>query len=165
METVFAPLLEAIQANCPTVEKYVLLCSKEEMPETKLKDAISYEEFIDDGDESYEWPELEEDAPVDCVTHQELQAIQRVLYSHKSTLLHAWAGSSANGLGLDKDDSILMVVPMFHVMGWGLPYIGAMNGIKLVLPGMGMDGAALVELIEKEKVTLAFGVPTIWLGF
>ena len=87
-----------------------------------------------------------------------------VLYSHKSTLLHAWAGSSANGLGLSKNDSILMVVPMFHVMGWGLPYIGAMNGIKLVLPGMGMDGASLVELIENENVSLAFGVPTIWLG-
>ena len=67
-------------------------------------------------------------------------------------------------MGLSADDSILMVVPMFHVMGWGLPYIGAMNGIKLVLPGMGMDGAALVELIQKEDVTLAFGVPTIWLG-
>ena len=67
-------------------------------------------------------------------------------------------------MGLSADDSILMVVPMFHVMGWGLPYIGAMNGIKLVLPGMGMDGAALVELIQKENVTLAFGVPTIWLG-
>ena len=77
---------------------------------------------------------------------------------------HAWAGSSANGLGLQKNDSILMVVPMFHVMGWGLPYLAPMNGIKLVLPGMGMDGAALTELIEKESVTLAFGVPTIWLG-
>ena len=69
-----------------------------------------------------------------------------------------------SGLGLQKNDSILMVVPMFHVMGWGLPYLAPMNGIKLVLPGMGMDGAALTELIEKESVTLAFGVPTIWLG-
>ena len=77
--------------------------------------------------------------------------------------MHAWAGSSANGLGFTRSDSILMVEPMFHVIGWGLPYIGAMNGIKLVLPGMGMDGAALVELIQKEQVTLAFGVPTIWL--
>ena len=165
LETVFAPLLEAIQANCPTVEQYVLLCSKEEMPETQLKNAISYEEFIADGNEEYEWPELGEDAPCGlCYTSGTTGNPKGVLYSHKSTLLHAWAGSSANGRGLDKDDSILMVVPMFHVMGWGLPYIGAMNGIKLVLPGMGMDGAALVELIEKEKVTLAFGVPTIWLG-
>tara|TARA_B100000287_G_C20667804_1_gene792315 strand:+ start:406 stop:2019 length:1614 start_codon:yes stop_codon:yes gene_type:complete len=165
VETVFAPLLEAIQENCPTVEQYILLCSKEEMPESKLKNAISYEEFIENGDENYEWPELEEDAPCGlCYTSGTTGNPKGVLYSHKSTLLHAWAGSSANGLGLSADDSILMVVPMFHVMGWGLPYIGAMNGLKLVLPGMGMDGAALVELIEKEKVTLAFGVPTIWLG-
>ena len=165
LETVFAPLLEALQDNCPTVEKYILLCSKEEMPETKLKNVISYEEFIEDGDESYSWPELDEDAPCGlCYTSGTTGNPKGVLYSHKSTLLHTWAGSSANGLGLDKDDSILMVVPMFHVMGWGLPYIGAMNGIKLVLPGMGMDGPALVELIEKEHVTLAFGVPTIWLG-
>ena len=145
LETVFAPLLEAIQANCPTVEQYVLLCSKEEMPETQLKNAISYEEFIADGNEEYEWPELGEDAPCGlCYTSGTTGNPKGVLYSHKSTLLHAWAGSSANGLGLDKDDSILMVVPMFHVMGWGLPYIGAMNGIKLVLPGMGMDGACLL---------------------
>ena len=165
IESVFAPLLEAIQDNCPTVEQYVVLCSKEEMPETKLKNAVSYEEFIEDGDENYQWPTLGEDAPCGlCYTSGTTGNPKGVLYSHKSTLLHAWAGSSANGLGLDKDDSILMVVPMFHVMGWGLPYIGAMNGIKLVLPGMGMDGAALVELIQKEEVTLAFGVPTIWLG-
>ena len=165
VETVFAPLLEAIQDNCPTVEQYVLLCSADEMPETKLKNVISYEEFIEDGDEKYEWPELGEDAPCGlCYTSGTTGNPKGVLYSHKSTLLHTWAGSSANGMGLSADDSILMVVPMFHVMGWGLPYIGAMNGIKLVLPGMGMDGAALVELIQKEDVTLAFGVPTIWLG-
>ena len=165
IESVFAPLLEAIQDNCPTVEQYVILCSKEEMPATKLKNAVSYEEFIEGGDENYQWPTLGEDAPCGlCYTSGTTGNPKGVLYSHKSTLLHAWAGSSANGLGLDKDDSILMVVPMFHVMGWGLPYIGAMNGIKLVLPGMGMDGAALVELIQKEEVTLAFGVPTIWLG-
>ena len=165
LETVFAPLLEAIQDNCPTVEQYILLCGKDEMPETKLKNVISYEEFIADGSESYEWPELAEDAPCGlCYTSGTTGNPKGVLYSHKSTLLHAWAGSSANGLGLSKNDSILMVVPMFHVMGWGLPYIGAMNGIKLVLPGMGMDGASLVELIENENVSLAFGVPTIWLG-
>ena len=165
LEPVFAPLLEAVQDKCPMVEKFVLLCAKEEMPETKLKDAVSYEEFIENGDESYMWPELEEDAPCGlCYTSGTTGNPKGVLYSHKSTLLHAWAGSSANGLGLQKNDSILMVVPMFHVMGWGLPYLAPMNGIKLVLPGMGMDGAALTELIEKESVTLAFGVPTIWLG-
>ena len=164
-ETVFAPLLEAVQDKCPTVEQYVLLCSKEEMPESNLKNAVSYEEFIEKGDENYEWPLLDEDAPCGlCYTSGTTGNPKGVLYSHKSTLLHAWAGSSANGLGFTRSDSILMVVPMFHVMGWGLPYIGAMNGIKLVLPGMGMDGAALVELIQKEQVTLAFGVPTIWLG-
>ena len=165
IEPVFAPLLEAIQDKLPTVEKYVVLCSKEEMQESKLKDAVSYEEFIEDGDEEFVWPDLKDDAPCGlCYTSGTTGNPKGVLYSHQSTLLHAWAGSSANGLGLKKEDSILMVVPMFHVNGWGLPYLAPMNGIKLVLPGMGMDGAALTELIQNENVTFAFGVPTIWLG-
>tara|TARA_B100001057_G_scaffold78576_1_gene73695 strand:+ start:11460 stop:13118 length:1659 start_codon:yes stop_codon:yes gene_type:complete len=165
IEPVFAPLLEAIQDKLPTVEKYVVLCSKEEMQESKLKDAVSYEEFIADGDEEFVWPDLKDDAPCGlCYTSGTTGNPKGVLYSHQSTLLHAWAGSSANGLGLKKEDSILMVVPMFHVNGWGLPYLAPMNGIKLVLPGMGMDGAALTELIQNENVTFAFGVPTIWLG-
>ena len=118
-ETVFAPLLEAVQDKCPTVEQYVLLCSKEEMPESNLKNAVSYEEFIEKGDENYEWPLLDEDAPCGlCYTSGTTGNPKGVLYSHKSTLLHAWAGSSANGLGFTRSDSILMVVPMFHVMGW-----------------------------------------------
>ena len=100
--------------------------------------------------------ELDENAPCGlCYTSGTTGNPKGVLYSHKSTLLHAWAGSSTNGLGLKKDDCILMVVPMFHVNGWGLPYLAPMNGIKLVLPGMGMDGAALTELIQNENVTFA----------
>ena len=85
-----------------------------------------------------------------------------VLYSHKSNIIHAQASLTA--LTIQSDDSILMVVPLFHVLAWGIPYFGAMNGLKLVMPGMQMEGEPLYELIDQEDVTLAFGVPTIWMG-
>ena len=164
-ETVFAPLLEAVQDKCPTVEQYVLFVQKRKCLNQILKMRFPMRNLLKRVMKimsGHYWMRMHH---VVYVIHRVQPVILKgVLYSHKSTLLHAWAGSSANGLGFTRSDSILMVVPMFHVMGWGLPYIGAMNGIKLVLPGMGMDGAALVELIQKEQVTLAFGVPTIWLG-
>ena len=163
VELPFVPILEALQDNLKTVEKYVVLCEVEEMPKTSLKNAISYEEYIEDGDENYKWPNLADDAACAlCYTSGTTGNPKGVLYSHKSNIIHAQASLTA--LTIQSDDSILMVVPLFHVLAWGIPYFGAMNGLKLVMPGMQMEGEPLYELIDQEDVTLAFGVPTIWMG-
>ncbi|HEX7968589.1 MAG TPA: AMP-binding protein, partial [Stellaceae bacterium] len=86
------------------------------------------------------------------------------LYTHRSTVLHSFAVCSANAVAISMRDSILPVVPMFHVNAWGIPYAAAMSGAKLVFPGAKLDGASLYELFEAEKVTLSLGVPTVWLG-
>ena len=163
VELPFVPILEGLQKNLKTVKKYVVLCDKEEMPETSLENAVCYEEYIKDGDEKYVWPNLEDDAACAlCYTSGTTGNPKGVLYSHKSNVLHAQASISA--LTINPDDSILMVVPLFHVLAWGIPYFGPMNGLKLVMPGMQMEGEPLYELIDEEQITLAFGVPTIWMG-
>ena len=163
VELPFVPILEALKDKLSTVEKYIILCEESEMPETQLKNAISYEEYIKDGDENYNWPILDDDAACAlCYTSGTTGNPKGVLYSHKSNVLHAQAALTA--MTIQPDDSILMVVPLFHVLAWGIPYFGPMNGLKLVMPGMQMEGESLYELIDQEEVTLAFGVPTIWMG-
>ena len=85
-------------------------------------------------------------------------------YTHRSTVLHSLAGNQPDGINIAARDTVLPVVPMFHVNAWGVPYIAAAVGCKLVLPGPGLDGESLVKLIDGERVTLALGVPTIWMG-
>ena len=162
-EVPFIPILEGLKDQLPCVEKYIILCDASDMPETALNNAISYEEYINSGDEDYEWPAMDDDAACGlCYTSGTTGNPKGVLYSHKSNILHAQA--SLVGMPIGPDESILMVVPLFHVLAWGIPYYGPMHGSKLVMPGMQMEGEPLYDLIEKEKVTLAFGVPTIWMG-
>ena len=87
-----------------------------------------------------------------------------VLYSHRSTILHTYGGALPDALNCSSRDTILPVVPMFHVNAWGLPYAACMMGAKLVFPGPGLDGKSLYELFEAERVTLSAGVPTVWQG-
>ena len=162
-EVPFIPIIEGLKDQLPCVEKYIILCDEADMPETGLKNAISYEEYINSGDEDYVWAEMDDDAACGlCYTSGTTGNPKGVLYSHKSNILHAQA--SLNGMPISSDETILMVVPLFHVLAWGIPYYGPMNGSKLVMPGMQMEGEPLYDLIDREKVTLAFGVPTIWMG-
>ena len=162
-EAPFIPIMEGLKDQLTCVEKYIILCDESEMPETALKNAISYEEYISSGDEDYEWPAIDDDAACGlCYTSGTTGNPKGVLYSHKSNILHAQA--SLNAMPIGPDETILMVVPLFHVLAWGIPYYGPMNGSKLVMPGMQMEGEPLYDLIDKEEVTLAFGVPTIWMG-
>ena len=163
VEAPFVPILEALKDQLKTVEKYIILCDESEMPDTQLKNAISYESYIKDGDENYEWPQLKDDAACAlCYTSGTTGNPKGVLYTHKSNILHAQASLTA--MLIKPSDSILMVVPLFHVLAWGIPYYGPMFGLKLVMPGMQMEGEPLYDLIDKEDVSLAFGVPTIWMG-
>ena len=129
VELPFVPILESLQDKLDTVEKYIVLCEEDEMPDSSLKNAISYEEYIKNGDEEYNWPELDDDAACAlCYTSGTTGNPKGVLYSHKSNILHAQVALTA--MTIQADDSILMVVPLFHVLAWGIPYFGPMNGNK-----------------------------------
>lgn len=165
VDLTFVPLLEAVQDKLDKVEGIVILTDREHMPDTSLSNAICYEELIGDMSDEYIWPELDENSGTSlCYTSGTTGNPKGVMYTHRSTVLHAMAAVRRDALDLHYDSVILPVVPMFHVNAWGTPYAAAMMGCKFVLPGAGMDGASLYELIEQEQATQLLGVPTIWLG-
>jgi fatty-acyl-CoA synthase len=128
--------------------------------------ALDYEQLVGDGDEGFAFPDDldERTAAALCYTSGTTGKPKGVLYSHRSTILHSIGANQADGLGLCRNDSVMPVVPMFHVNAWGLPYIASTAGCRLVLPGPRMTPADLAELIAAENVTCAAGVPTIWQG-
>jgi len=162
----FLPIIEAVAAKCPAVKRWVLMADANRMPATTaIPSLIDYESWIAGESASYAWPEMDERAAAAlCYTSGTTGNPKGVLYSHRSTLLHAYAGAMPDAMNLSSRDSVLPVVPMFHVNAWGIPYVAAMVGVKLVFPGAALDGKSLHELIESEAVTMAAGVPTVWLG-
>ncbi|GAA4651807.1 3-(methylthio)propionyl-CoA ligase [Kistimonas scapharcae] len=163
-DPLFVPLLEKLQPDLEAVEGFVVLTHESAMPETSLKNAIAYETLIDDEPEDFAWPVLDEyTASSLCYTSGTTGNPKGVLYSHRSTLLHAMMVAMSNGLNLSDHDVVMPVVPMFHVNAWGMPHAAPMLGAKLVLPGPKMaDGEMLQKLIVTEQVTCSTGVPTIW---
>ena len=160
----FVPLLEGLKNEIPGVTQFVIMTDQAHMPETSLDNVHCYEELLSSGDENFQWPDLDETAPSSmCYTSGTTGNPKGVVYSHRSTLIHALASSVPNGLGLSGTDAILLVVPQFHVNAWGVSYAGPMNGCKLVLPGPLMDGKSVYELLEQERCTLSLAVPTIWM--
>ncbi len=162
----FAPLVKAIAPHCPTVKRWVMMIDADKMPaESPVEGLINYEHFMSGASSEFVWPQLDENmACTLCYTSGTTGNPQGVLYSHRSTVLHAMGANTADALGLRRTDTILPVVPMFHVNAWGIPYGALMVGAKLVLPGAQLDGPSLYALMEEEKVNIAAGVPTIWLG-
>ena len=166
VDAMFVPLLEKISEHIKDVEGFVVLTDAAHMPETSLPNVMCYETLIADESAEYAWPDLDENsASALCYTSGTTGDPKGVLYSHRSTILHAYAGIAPDTLGLSSNDVVLPVVPLFHVNAWGIPYCTIMAGSKIVFPGPKMgDGEALCELIESEGVTLALGVPTVWLA-
>jgi fatty-acyl-CoA synthase len=136
------------------------------MPATGLANTLCYETLVAAGDTAFQWPELDENtACALCYTSGTTGNPKGVLYSHRSTMLHAYATMMPDAMGLSGRDVVMPIVPMFHVNAWGTPYSCPMAGAKLVFPGNRMgDGAALAALINEEGVTMSAGVPTVWLG-
>ena len=160
----FLPIIKAIHSRCSTIKHFIALCDADKLPEdTGIPGLQSYEAWIGKQSEQYTWPEFDENSASSmCYTSGTTGNPKAALYSHRSTILHAFSGALPDALNMSARDSVLPVVPMFHVNAWGLPYSAAMTGAKLVFPGPAMDGKSIFELIESEKVSFAAGVPTVW---
>jgi len=168
-DTTFAPLLAAIApAIKDTVKGVIMLVDRANMPEVALAPGMAlycYEDLMDAADEDYAWPLFEENtAAAMCYTSGTTGRPKGVLYSHRSTILHAYAISLPDVLCLRATSRILPVVPMFHVNAWGIPYAAPLAGTSIVFPGRHLDGASLASLLNEEKVTITAGVPTVWMG-
>ncbi|HEU5435852.1 MAG TPA: 3-(methylthio)propionyl-CoA ligase [Telluria sp.] len=162
----FLPLIEAVAAHCKTVKAFVLMADRDRMPEaTRIPNLLCYEELIASSSSDYQWPLFDENSAASlCYTSGTTGNPKGALYSHRSTVLHSYASAMPNGLNVSARDTVLPVVPMFHVNAWGLPYSVLLSGAKMVFPGAALDGKSLYELFEAEGVTFSAGVPTVWLG-
>ncbi len=160
----FLPIVKAVYSRCTTIKHFIALCDADKLPaDTGIPGLQSYETWIGSQSADYEWPSFDENtASSMCYTSGTTGHPKAALYSHRSTMLHALAGALPDALCMSARDTVLPVVPMFHVNAWGLPYSAAMTGAKLVFPGPAMDGKSIYELIEAEKVSFAAGVPTVW---
>ncbi|WP_244827910.1 3-(methylthio)propionyl-CoA ligase [Caballeronia sp. TF1N1] len=164
----FAPLVEMIAPQCPNVKGWIALgdaaCIEQHLSNLSVP-VMSYESLVGEQDGVYEWPMLDErQASFLCYTSGTTGNPKGALYSHRSTVLHAYGAALPDAMGASSSDSILPVVPMFHVNAWGIPHAGPLVGAKLVFPGKDLDGKSLYELMEAEGVTYSAGVPTVWLA-
>jgi len=168
VETSFVPLLAAIAPHIPQVRAVVVLSDEAGMPEVALAPGqalLCYEALLAAQDGDYAWPTLDEGlASALCYTSGTTGRPKGVLFSHRSTVIHAYAVNLTDVFGLRSIDRVMPVVPMFHVNGWGIPYAAPMVGASLVMPGRHLDGPSVAALMNDERVTMSAGVPTVWMG-
>ena len=163
IDPTFIPLVEGVQDQLNFLETIIIAAEKSAIPENNLNNACSYDDLLAQELSEYQWPELSEDtSSALCYTSGTTGNPKGVLYSHRSTILHAI--SIAGTMGFHSSSAVLPVVPMFHVNAWGVPYSALINGFTLVLPGHALDGESLYELVQQESVDCLLGVPTVWLG-
>lgn len=164
VDITFVPIIEGLADQFPADMRYVVMTDRAHMPESKL-DLLCYEDLIADEPETFDWPQLSEDTAAGlCYTSGTTGNPKGALYSQRSTVLHALTVAVAMGPSLSEGARILPVVPLFHVNAWGLPYTTPLTGGSLIFPGAALDGPSLFKLMDQEKVTSAWGVPTVWLG-
>lgn len=164
VDVTFVPLLEGILDQIGGIEGFVVMTDEDHMPETTLPNVHCYETLMAAQAPTYDWPDLDENtASALCYTSGTTGNPKGTLYSHRSTVLHAF-GALASAFSLRGDDTVMPVVPLFHVQSWGIPHSAPIVGAKLVFNGPKFDGETLQKLLEDEQVTVSLGVPTIWLG-
>jgi fatty-acyl-CoA synthase len=169
IDPAFAPLIGGIAARIKeSVRAIVVMTDEAGMPALDLPNGmrlLCYDTLMGAADDDYEWPSFDENtASALCYTSGTTGRPKGVLYSHRSTVIHAYAIALPDVLDLRSTSRVLPVVPMFHVNAWGIPYGAALTGAALVLPGRHLDGASLARLFNQERVTISCGVPTVWLG-
>ncbi len=165
-DATFIPLVDGVRSHLPNIKHWVLMEARSEELASQHDWIEFYEDLVEEGDDDYQWPSdlKERDASSLCYTSGTTGNPKGVLYSHRSTLLHAMMSATPDVMNFSARDCLLPVVPMFHVNAWGSPYAAALAGAKIVMPGPGLDGKSLANLFNAEKVTIAAGVPTIWAG-
>lgn len=166
VDPMFVPLLESLADQIADVAGFVVLCGKETMPDTRLPNVLCYEDLIGDETPEYDWPELNENSACSlCYTSGTTGNPKGVLYSHRALVLQCYGSCLGGSMALTNQDTVMPIVPMFHVNAWNIPYSAALAGFNLVFPGSKMaDGETLQALIEQEKVKFSAGVPTVWLS-
>ena len=156
--------MEALLPRLNTVRAFVLMTDRAHMPAVVHPGTAVLRGTARRAIRRYAWPDFDENTAASlCYTSGTTGMPKGVLYSHRSTVLHAFGACTVDSLGLSRNETALLVVPMFHVNAWSMPYAGAMSGAKLVLPGPALDGASVYQLLRDERVTLALGVPTVWM--
>ena len=165
VDTDLVPIISAIVDQLDDDITYVILCEVNEMPEHDLRNALCYEALIQEEASEYIWCDLDEDIACSlCYTSGTTGNPKGVLYSHRSTVLHAFSTSLAFPNVFQTGVKILPVVPLFHVNAWGIPYTAPLVGAEIVFPGRNLDGASLYDLMNDTGVSSAWGVPTIWIS-
>ncbi|WP_336814084.1 long-chain-fatty-acid--CoA ligase [Bosea sp. MMO-172] len=165
LDLTFVPMIEAIQDKLPSIERYIVLTDAAHMPQTKLRGAVAYEDWLAEADDDFVWGRFDENTAAGlCYTSGTTGGPKGVLYSHRSNVLHALACAAPDYMGLSARDTVMPVVPLFHANSWSLAYSAPMTGAKLVMPGARLDGPSLHQLLEEEGVTMTAAVPTVWLG-
>lgn len=161
----FVPLIKAVKALLTSVEHFICLDAADPAVREAIPEVQFYDDLIAGQNADFEWPIIDENSASSlCYTSGTTGNPKGVLFSHRSTVLHSYAIILPDSLNVSAADIMLPVVSMFHVNAWGTPYAAAMVGCTLVLPGPGLDGASLVNLIDTYQVSVALGVPTIWQG-
>jgi fatty-acyl-CoA synthase len=154
------PLLAAIAGDLKSKPKFILVGRGDG---SALGETLTYEELLAAESGEYEWPEIDErQAAAMCYTSGTTGNPKGVVYSHRSSVLHAMASLSGNAFALSELDRVLMIVPMFHANAWGLPHSAWMSGADFILPERHLQAEPLTRLIAQEKPTFSGAVPTVW---
>ncbi|CTQ63486.1 long-chain fatty acid--CoA ligase [Roseibium album] len=164
-DTTFVPIIEKLRDQLPNDLRVVIMTDRQHMPQTSMEDVLCYEELLEGQPQDIDWPDFDENEAAGlCYTSGTTGNPKGTLFSHRSTVLHAFMLCVTIPKVLQEGGRILPVVPLFHVNAWGLPYAAPLSGASLVFPGGALDGKSLFDLLDREKVYSAWGVPTVWLG-
>ena len=161
----FVPLLEKLADRLTTVERFIVLTDAAHMPQTTLRNAVAYEEWLGEADGDFAWKTFDENTAAGmCYTSGTTGNPKGVVYSHRSNVLHAMMACRPDTFGLSSHDVVMPVVPLFHANGWSLAFSAPMAGASMVMPGMKLDGASIYEMLTAHGVTCTVAVPTVWLA-